>query len=182
MAKAIDVAKYFLLLNQRLSDNIKKEDSDNRFEITPDVITHLKMQKLVYYAQGIHLCYTNKPLFDEEIQAWPHGPVAQKLYRELKPYKNKDLMQCFKDIKENELHLQQEEKEILQIVFNRYSKYSASALRNKTHAEAAWLEAYEKGKSNIITQEKIKKFFTAKKKTHVDNLYQESERFRCLFS
>lgn len=77
MAKAIDVAKYFLLLNQRLSDNIKKEDSDNRFEITPDVITHLKMQKLVYYAQGIHLCYTNKPLFDEEIQAWPHGPVAQ---------------------------------------------------------------------------------------------------------
>ncbi len=45
-----------------------------------DVITQLKLQKLMYIAQGIHLALYDAPLFKEEIEAWQHGPVVRELY------------------------------------------------------------------------------------------------------
>lgn len=49
-----------------------------------DAITHLKLQKLVYYAQAWSLALPARgvPLFDEEMQAWAHGPVAESLFQE----------------------------------------------------------------------------------------------------
>jgi uncharacterized phage-associated protein len=47
-------------------------------------VNQLKLQKLVYIAHGWHLAITNRPLFDDEIVAWPHGPVIPKLYHEFK--------------------------------------------------------------------------------------------------
>ena len=32
-----------------------------------DIISNLKLQKLLYYTQGIHLAVYNKPLFDDPI-------------------------------------------------------------------------------------------------------------------
>jgi uncharacterized phage-associated protein len=40
--------------------------------------------KLLYYAQGHHLAERGAPLFDDEIQAWSHGPVVQDVYHRLK--------------------------------------------------------------------------------------------------
>lgn len=39
-------------------------------------VTPLKMQKLVYFAYVWTLLMTGKKLFNEEIQAWPNGPVV----------------------------------------------------------------------------------------------------------
>ena len=41
-----------------------------------DPISNLKLQKLLYYAQAWFLALQDKPLFDERIEAWAHGPVA----------------------------------------------------------------------------------------------------------
>jgi uncharacterized phage-associated protein len=40
----------------------------------------LKLQKLLYFAHGWHLAFFEKPLIDEEIQAWKYGPVIQTVY------------------------------------------------------------------------------------------------------
>lgn len=56
---AIDVAKYLLILVDREAG---------------DAMTQLKLQKLMYIAQGIHLALYDVPLFKEEIEAWQHGP------------------------------------------------------------------------------------------------------------
>lgn len=58
----IDVANFFL----------SAMDDD-----AGDLISNLKIQKLVYYAQGVHLAMFDTTLFDEEILAWEHGPVAK---------------------------------------------------------------------------------------------------------
>ena len=42
--------------------------------------THLKIQKLVYYTQAWYLANFDTPLFDEDMQAWTHGPVAPSVY------------------------------------------------------------------------------------------------------
>src|SRR5690554_1871913 len=46
-----------------------------------EAITHLRLQKLLYYVQGWSLASTDQPFFDEPIQAWPHGPVAVAAYQ-----------------------------------------------------------------------------------------------------
>jgi uncharacterized phage-associated protein len=101
-----------------------------------DCLTNLKIQKLVYYTQAWYLALYDKPLFDDEIQAWVHGPVVPLLYKRFKKYK-------FNDIKENpdsinlprkvEGHI----KEVLQV----YGGYSAYQLELMTHNETPWKNA-----------------------------------------
>ena len=71
MLTCFDVADYFL----------SKTDEE-----AGDVISNLKLQKLVYYAQGFTLAVTGKPLFNEEIEAWQHGPVVPDLYHKYKDH------------------------------------------------------------------------------------------------
>jgi uncharacterized phage-associated protein len=40
----------------------------------------IKLQKLVYYAVGWHAGYTGARLIDEEVKAWPSGPIIASLY------------------------------------------------------------------------------------------------------
>lgn len=58
---AMTVAKYFLSIPDRESG---------------ELISNLKLQKLLYYAQGYHVAMhgVSKPLFVEKIYAWKHGP------------------------------------------------------------------------------------------------------------
>lgn len=44
-------------------------------------ISTMKLQKLVYLAQGWHLGMLNTPLFDEDFEAWARGPVSRDLFR-----------------------------------------------------------------------------------------------------
>jgi uncharacterized phage-associated protein len=50
-----------------------------------EVISHLKLQKLLYYCQGFYLAICDKPLFSESIHHWDHGPVIPAVYN---TYKN----------------------------------------------------------------------------------------------
>ena len=51
-----------------------------------DDLTNLKLQKLLYFAYGIHLSLFNEKLFNDEIQAWTLGPVVKKVYEEFKDH------------------------------------------------------------------------------------------------
>ena len=45
-----------------------------------DTITTMKLQKLAFYSQALHLVNNGTPLFPEDFQAWRGGPVAPELY------------------------------------------------------------------------------------------------------
>jgi uncharacterized phage-associated protein len=49
----------------------------------PSDLTHLKLQKLLYFAQGWHLAFSGFPLFEDPIEAWRHGPVIRSIYNAL---------------------------------------------------------------------------------------------------
>jgi uncharacterized phage-associated protein len=68
---AMAVAEYFLTLQE---------------EEAGDLISHMKLQELLYYAQGLHLALNGRPLFDDTIEAWTHGPVVPTVYREFKRF------------------------------------------------------------------------------------------------
>ena len=73
MFSAIDIAIWFILKNN--AEVLEHEATNDDYEVY-EGITHLKLQKLLYYAQGVCLAITGNTLFNEEIQAWQHGPVV----------------------------------------------------------------------------------------------------------
>lgn len=44
-------------------------------------VSTMKLQKLCYYAQAWSIAWTEKPLFDERIEAWVNGPVFPDLFK-----------------------------------------------------------------------------------------------------
>jgi uncharacterized phage-associated protein len=66
-----DIARYFLA-------QIDEEAGD--------LISNMKLQKLVYYAQGVNIALHNRPLFPESLEAWTYGPVVPELFHTYKRY------------------------------------------------------------------------------------------------
>jgi len=142
MSKAIDVSLLFL----------KWAYSDG------DVITNLKMQKLLYYAQAWHLVYFDKPLFNENIKAWDLGPVIPSVYNEYKEFGASPIIIEIKEQIENNYDVHT--LKFLLAVYGNYIKYSAHELVNITHNEKPWIESYEENKSNTIDCRLIKEYYT----------------------
>lgn len=50
-------------------------------------LTHMKLQKLIYIANGIHLALNNnEPLIADPIETWDYGPVIQSVYQNYKMF------------------------------------------------------------------------------------------------
>lgn len=147
--KATEVARWFLLRN------MAQEKITEEF----DPITHLKLQKLLYYAQGICLAVFNKPLFCDPILAWKHGPVVEEVYQLYKGSGSNPIpiFEEFEDLALLDMvNSDSCYKNTLEATFENYGKYTAWHLRNMTHNERPWKETPDSG---IISTDLIKEYF-----------------------
>ena len=144
MAKhtAAQVAKWFLAHNRIATD-----------EEGAEYISNLKLQKLLYYAQGAFLAVTNEPLFDDNIVAWLHGPVVESVYHQ---YKANGAQGIPFDEDFDFSEFTPEENELLTEVYDVFGQYSALKLRNMTHEETPWKETKQ---NDIIPLQIIKDYF-----------------------
>ena len=46
----------------------------------------LKLQKLLYLAQGYSYAFYDRPLFKDDLEGWVHGPVVRNVYDIFKNY------------------------------------------------------------------------------------------------
>lgn len=133
MLSASDVAKYFLY--RAVHDG--------------ELISPLKMQKLVYYGYVWTLVKNQKKLFIERIEAWPNGPVVPSLYKELKKYGASPIEESYLGIfnKEGATKLENkfslEIKSVLDEVYEKYVTKTAFELVVLTHSEKPWIKARE---------------------------------------
>ncbi len=139
MANLNDVAKCFLYL-----DDASEGDG----------ISNLKLQKLVYYAQGFFSAIFDRPLFNENIEAWTHGPVVPSLYRS---YKEHGAGRIALPGDFDKTSLTKEEFELVEEVFEVFGQYSAWKLRNMTHEEEPWLN--HEDQADVIPLDEIKSYF-----------------------
>lgn len=135
---------------------ITKPDSE-----AGDNITHLKLQKLLYYAQGWHLALYGEPLFEEHFEAWAHGPVAPVVYHRFKEYGAAPIP-ISEALYADEVN--EEEAEFLDELWDVYGDFSAKKLKELSHQEAPWLLARgNRGAAErcteIITHESMARFF-----------------------
>lgn len=123
-----------------------------------DLITNLHLHKLVYYAQAWYLAWHEKPLFDEDFQAWISGPVQPELYERFKHYR-------WEPINEHpEVELPKEIEEHLLKVMEIYGQYNYLQLQPMVCEEDPWRRA-RRGTSRtehstaIIGQELMLKYY-----------------------
>ena len=123
-------------------------------------ITPLKLQKLLYYAQAWSLVFRDQTLFDEDIEAWVHGPVVPNVYARYKQYRYNSLPQE----KQNNF-ISTEEAEILLTVLKAYGAMSGKSLEHLTHSEYPWVKARaglridQKSQRKILIQD-MKRYYS----------------------
>ncbi len=114
-----------------------------------DFLSNLKLQKLCYYGAGLIAAVRSddtKPLFNDPIEAWLHGPVVPRLYRKYKNY-GADAIPSVSSFDFEKFDAN--DRRVLDDVYDFYGQYSAWKLRNMTHEEQPWLMAYSKDNKTI---------------------------------
>lgn len=142
MHPAIAIGRYFL--------SLADEDAG-------DAMTNMKLQKLLYYAQGFSLAILDRPMFQEPIEAWTHGPVVPDVYHTFKAYGSGPIPNPAGNF--DPMSIDEGTRELLDEVYEVYGQYSAWKLRNMTHEEAPWADAYKEGPSSNISHRALRNFF-----------------------
>jgi len=101
-------------------------------------MTNMKIQKLLYYSQSLHLALFAEPLFNEEIQAWRYEPVCPPAYRFYRDFEGEQLP--IPDISEI-TPIPSKEKELLEDVWDYFGIHHAYVLSSMTHLEFPWKKA-----------------------------------------
>ena len=122
-------------------------DKDNR------PVTPLKLQKLVYITFGWALVLEEIKLFEENIEAWEHGPVIPSLFHQFKVYRNNPIKgrsfngwhqdgSVIFDLKPKD----KKARKVIKGTWSAYGKRTAGQLRRLTHAPGTpWSQVYEEG-------------------------------------
>jgi uncharacterized phage-associated protein len=124
MIDCLNVARYFIV--RAYEDGIEAE------------MTNMKVQKLLYYSQSLHLALYDEPLFDEEIQAWRYGPVCPPAYRFYSEFEAKQLPIPSKDFLSQ---ISEDKRQLLEEIWEYFGGYHAYRLSGMTHLEFPWQKA-----------------------------------------
>ncbi len=124
-----------------------------------DPLTHLKLQKLVFYCYGTALAFRCESEVGGIVtfEPWEHGPV------------NRDIWTEFRDCKSNPLptlagppvHYPLASAHCMRDALAVYGMLDAWSLRQQSHLEAPWKVAYA-AKAHEIPTEDIRRHFAAK--------------------
>ena len=142
MISAKDVADFFIMKGN--------EDGE-------EGITNLKLQKLLYYAEGFYLAIFNEPLFSEKIEAWTYGPVVPTIYHTYKDWGSKSITSYNKESIGKFIDVQLD---FLNEIWSVFGQFSAWKLRDMTHNEKPWLD--HEADASVIPITELKEYFSTR--------------------
>jgi uncharacterized phage-associated protein len=127
-----------------------------------DLLTNLKLQKLLYYVQAWHLAFFAAPMFDEDFEAWVHGPVEPGTYRRFKQFGQAPIIDSYTPAK-----LPFAQQRHLVEVMKVYGGMSAFELERRTHQEEPWLAARrgipaDEPSTAVIDKEYMRRFYRSR--------------------
>ena len=117
-------------------------------------LTPLKLQKMLYYAQGWHMALHGAELFPDELEAWAHGPVCPEVYHAFKGFGFNPIPAQFPVQELPEFN------DFITKLWTAYGPYSAKSLEEMTHQETPWLKSYDGSRCKIIPKELIRSYFS----------------------
>lgn len=128
-------------------------------------VTPFALHKLLYYIQALSMVNGEGPLFDDECQAWIHGPVYPVVYDMLRDFSyrlTKDYRYAL--IKKQYQLLSSEECQQIDLVLNTFGMYSERKLEEIMKREGPWIEIRrscfpEQETSDVISLQDMREFW-----------------------
>ena len=136
-------------------------------------ISNLSLQKIVYFCHSWSLAILGRPLFREQFEAWPLGPVMPYLYREFRDFGDRPITaRAMKLNKSNglksvaEYAFSADVMDLLKQTTETYSKLTPFQLVELTHAangpwEQVWHHNKKINAGMRIADELILSFYSA---------------------
>lgn len=126
-------------------------------QLSEGKFTNLQIQKILYFANMLHIGKMGQPLIRNKFLAWKYGPVVRELYERLKEYEivSEDAFSDIIPIMDKGTKKPTEEKytnavEIIVDAHDRWSRFSAYKLVKISHwEEGAWYKTKQQGKDEI---------------------------------
>ena len=123
-------------------------------------LTHIEVQKLLYFWHGWMLGIHSRPLHTGEWEAWQYGPVLRDVYFDLNHHRGQPITT---EIPAARAQLTDDEVSVLDTVF-RYRALGASTLIGVSHTRGGpWDQVWHNGKSSAaISNELIQAYFASR--------------------
>lgn len=124
-----------------------------------EVLTPLKLQKLLFYADAWYMALYGQEATSEKFQAWVHGPVALSQYHRFKDYRWRPITEEVDKPK-----LEQGMARHLDEITDVFGSQTATALEIMTHQEKPWVAARagipdDQACNNYIDKELTREFY-----------------------
>lgn len=120
-------------------------------------ISHRKLQKLLYFAQGFYLAKNGLPLFDAELQAWRYGPVNRKIWNLFKGHGGTEIT---KPTNTNYLSLDETRQTFLSSFLDVFLAISQDTLIDISHTDAPWEVNYIPALNKTIDKSELLHYFS----------------------
>ena len=160
-----------------IANEILKTARDRDLKLTP-----LQLVKLAYFAHGYCLGIFDRPLINEQVEAWQYGPVIRSVYHEFKKYGNSPIKSRARRLcagpggfvprpwaidEGADPELQQIAKSVIAKVVEHFGARSGLELSSLTHkAGTPWRQVYDQYGGNLpkgtdIPEALIKEYFSS---------------------
>ena len=118
-------------------------------------LSPMKVIKIVYIAHGFMLANRDTGLIADVVEAWEYGPVIADLYHALKRYGN-DPIPIRLEERIASYDFNDDEKTVMDKVFDHYGKFSGGDLSGLTHQEGTpWDKVWKEFGKNAIIPDKL---------------------------
>jgi uncharacterized phage-associated protein len=126
-----------------------------------DLMSNLRLQKMLYYAQAWHLVLTGKPLFAEDFEAWFRGPAIPSVWAK---YHQQYGWNAIPFPDDPAVEICKETEKVLHQVWEVYMEYSAMGLERIVCNEDPWKNAREgvsagSHSTNVIPKSVMKEYY-----------------------
>ena len=139
----------------------------SKFVADSGPLSVLKLHKLLYYVEAWYLVFFNEKLFDDDFEAWVHGPVCRKIFER---FRNKTM---YSDVLQRDLSIVNKDNIVnfdqvnshIENVLNTYGDFSGPQLEMLTHREDPWIKARgtlapSEPCSAVISKESMKDYYS----------------------
>jgi len=133
-------------------------------------VTPMKLQKMLYLANGISYKRKGKKLIDERFEAWDYGPVVENVYHEFKEYRGDPIpgpknVPVFKDggsvVNSSAISVTDEDLQLIKEAWDNAKNLDGLTLSKWSHNQnSPWDKAFHsQPKSVYIADHDIKEYF-----------------------
>jgi uncharacterized phage-associated protein len=123
----------------------------------PRGLDPLQVMKLTYIAHGFTFAVNDKPLLEDDVEAWKLGPVVRRVYNAI-PGGARPITES---ILPKPTAFDKADKAVIDSVFDKYGQMSGLLLSSMTHRPGSpWFKTWQQyGKNAVIPQDLIDRHY-----------------------